>query len=222
MGGSGLEVTIKGEDMDRLQAIAKDVAEMMKGVEGTSEIADGLEDTAPEIRVTVDKNKAMGYGLTVAQVYQQVAAALQTETTATTLTVENKEYPVIVLKGEEALLTRETLGDLAFTVTVDGAEREVKLSDIAAVTQEQGLSSIRHENQLRTLTVSAAIDQDHNIGLVSRELEKQLNGYSVPEGYSLEISGENETINSTLTELLKMVGLAIVFIYLIMVASSSR
>lgn len=72
---------------------------MMKGVEGTSEIADGLEDTAPEIRVTVDKNKAMGYGLTVAQVYQQVAAALQTETTATTLTVENKEYPVIVLKG---------------------------------------------------------------------------------------------------------------------------
>ena len=39
MGGSGLEVTIKGEDMDRLQAIAKDVAEMMKGVEGTSEIA---------------------------------------------------------------------------------------------------------------------------------------------------------------------------------------
>lgn len=218
MGGSGLEVTIKGEDMDRLQAIAKDVAEMMKGVEGTSEIADGLEDTAPEIRVTVDKNKAMGYGLTVAQVYQQVAAALQTETTATTLTVENKEYPVIVLKGEEALLTRETLGDLAFTVTVDGAEREVKLSDIAAVTQEQGLSSIRHENQLRTLTVSAAIDQDYNIGLVSRELEKQLNGYSVPEGYSLEISGENETINSTLTELLKMVGLAIVFIYLIMVA----
>ena len=119
MGGSGLEVTIKGEDMDRLQAIAKDVAEMMKGVEGTSEIADGLEDTAPEIRVTVDKNKAMGYGLTVAQVYQQVAAALQTETTATTLTVENKEYSVIVLKGEEALLTRETLGDLAFTVTVD-------------------------------------------------------------------------------------------------------
>ena len=71
---------------------------------------------------------------------------------------------------------------------------------------------------MRTLSVSAAIDAVHNIGLVSRELEKKLDGYSVPEGYTLEISGENETINSTLTELLKMVGLAIVFIYLIMVA----
>ncbi len=218
MGGSGLEVTVKGDDMDRLQAIAKDVAAMMKEVEGTAEVSDGLEDTAPEIRVTVDKNKAMGYGLTVAQVYQKVAAALQTETTATTLTVENKEYPVIVLKGEEELLTKETLGEMTFSVTENGEETTVKLSDIAAVTVEQGLSSILREGQMRTLTVSAAIDVEHNIGLVSRELEKKLDGYGVPEGYTLEISGENETINSTLTELLKMVGLAIVFIYLIMVA----
>ena len=40
-----------------------------------------------ETRIAVDKNKAMEHGLTVAQVYQEIAAALQTEATATTLTI---------------------------------------------------------------------------------------------------------------------------------------
>ena len=68
------------------------------------------------------------------------------------------------------------------------------------------------------MSVSAGVDARHNIGLVSRELEKKLADYELPEGYTVEIAGENETINSAMTDLVKMIALAVVFIYLIMVA----
>ncbi|MBC2872429.1 efflux RND transporter permease subunit [Bittarella massiliensis] len=218
MGGSGLTVQIQGDDLDTLRRVGQEVAALMEETEGTQDVEDGSEDPAYELRVSVDKNKAMGYGLTVAQVYQEVAAAIQSETTATTLSLEDGDYPVVVVKDPEAALSRATLGDHQLTVTKDGEETAIPLSDIAQISQEEGLSSIRHDGQVRTLSVSAQIDAEHNIGLVSRELQSKLDGYQPPAGYTVELVGQTETINSTLVELLKMVGLAIVLIYGIMVA----
>ena len=56
------------------------------------------------------------------------------------------------------------------------------------------------------MTVSAEVDADHNINLVSRQLQNQLDEYETPEGYSLSIVGENETIVNTVSDLLQMVG----------------
>ena len=68
------------------------------------------------------------------------------------------------------------------------------------------------------MTVSASVDEDHNIGLISRDLQSKIDDYNTPNGYEVELTGENETINSTMKDLVLMIILAIVFIYLIMVA----
>lgn len=216
--GSGVQVDIRGEDLDELQRIALDIARLVEDTEGTENVSNGMEENAEETRVTVDKNQALSYGLTVAQVYQAVAAAIQNETTATTLNVGNTGYPVIVAKDTQNTLTREDLSGLQLTGTRDGAEIKVALGEIAQITQAEGLSSIRHDGQTRYLSVTAGIDSSHNIGLVSRQLQARLNGYEVPEGYTVEITGENESINEILSQLITMILLAVVLIYLIMVA----
>ena len=66
--------------------------------------------------------------------------------------------------------------------------------------------------------MTAEIDKDHNIGLVSEEISKKLKDYEVPDGYSISMVGEDETINEAMGELAKMLALAVAFIYLIMVA----
>ena len=68
------------------------------------------------------------------------------------------------------------------------------------------------------MSVTAEIADGDNIGLVSSRVKKALSEYGAPEGYSIEMTGEDETINEAMVELLKMLGLAIVFMYLIMVA----
>ena len=105
---------------------------------------------------------------------------------------------------------------------MDGKENQeeikVKLSDIATIDKTNTSSSINHENNQRYVSVSSEVDSEHNIGLVSRAFEEKLKKYEVPNGYTVEIEGESETINNTLVDLVKMIALAILFIYLIMVA----
>ena len=178
----------------------------------------GLEESSEEIRIVVNKNEAMKYGLTVAGIYSTLSQALKTETTSTTLTVDQNDYPVVFLTPKTKQLTEETLNNYELTGTKNQEEQQVELSAIAQVERGQTLSLINRENQQRYLSVSAQIDDEHNIGLVSREFEKALKDYEPMDGIEIELSGENETINSTLFELIKMIALAVVLIYLIMVA----
>lgn len=216
--GEGIQVIIKGNEIDQLREISHDIADILKGTKGTTEIETGFEENAVEIRITVDKEKAMEEGLTVAQVYSQISKLISEGKTATTINTDNKEYPVVVVNSKNENILPEDLEDLEMTIEKEGESKSIKVGDIAKITQVQGLSSIRREAQERYVSVAASIASDHNIGLVSREFESKLKDYDVPEGYKVELSGENETINDTLKDLIYMIGLAIVFIYLIMVA----
>ena len=217
-GGSGIRLAVTGDDMDTLRQTATELAECLSGVEGVASVSDGQEDSSTEVRVTVDKNKAAEYGLTVAQVYQQVAVAIRAETSATTLSVEGNDLPVVVVPDAGGLTTRETLPELMITGTKNNEECEVRLSEIATIGEGASPTAINRENQARTITVTAAIAEGSNIGLVSREVEKRLADYEMPEGYTFALEGENEMISSTMGDLVLMIALAVVLIYLIMTA----
>ena len=217
-GGSGIRLAVTGDDMDTLRQTATELAECLSGVEGVASVSDGQEESSTEVRVTVDKNKAAEYGLTVAQVYQQVAVAIQAETSATTLSVEGNGLPVVVVPDAAGLTTRETLPELMITGTKNNEECEVRLSEIATIGEGVSPTAINRENQARTITVTATIAEGSNIGLVSREVEKRLADYEMPEGYTFALEGENEMISSTMSDLVLMIVLAVVLIYLIMTA----
>ncbi|SFN70923.1 efflux RND transporter permease subunit [Proteiniclasticum ruminis] len=218
-GGSGIQVKVEGFDPDEMAVLAKDVAKVLSETEGTEDVTTGLEDAGEEIRITVDKVKAIREGLTVAQVFAEVSKALSQEMTATQLTEMGASYPVVLLKPIQEGLNRNTVGDLSMVVQQrDGSEKTVILKDIATVEVTESVQSISRENQSRYMTVSASIKDGYNIGLVGREVEEKFASFEVPEGYKITFEGENETINDTLGDLVIMITLAVVFIYLIMVA----
>lgn len=220
LGGSGISLEIKGEELDTLREIAASVADIVAGVEGTQEVSDGMENPDTQIKITVDKEKAILNGLTVAQVYQAIAGELSDASSATTLRYEGVDYPVVVMDADaDDKMTKQDISDYKFTVTnQDGTTKEVALSDIAQITEGVALSSIRREGQQRYITVSAAIKDGYNIGLVSKDVESALDQLKLPAGYEIKSSGENDTINDAIGELMKMLLLAVLFIYLIMVA----
>lgn len=75
--------------MDKLQKIAKDIAGILEGVKGTKNVSDGMEETTEELRVIVDKDKAVSHNLTVAQVYQELAKKLKEPASTTKLDMDN-------------------------------------------------------------------------------------------------------------------------------------
>lgn len=217
-GGSGVAVELYGSG-DALQEAARQVGARLSEVEGIKAVDDGLSEAEPEIHFAVDKDAAMKHGLTAAQVYMQVAEALTYETSATTLSWEGDDYEVIVSEAAAADITLAELKALTLTGTgADGEATSVKLSEIASLEEKESLPSIMRADQRTYLTVTGELEEGYNITLVTEEAQKALSGYQPPEGVSLEFAGENEMIMEVLTTMLKMMGLGILFVYLIMVA----
>ncbi len=219
LGGSGVSAKIKGQDIDTLKSIATQLSKALSEVPGTIEVSDGQDDPVPELRISVDKKKAMASNLTVAQVYQEISALIATPTTSTTITTNDSDLPVIVVDGEASAYSRDDIKNLTFSITdMAGETKDVALKDIADITEDTGVSTIQRDAQQRYLTVSAQVDADHNATLVANEFQKKIEGIDLPKGYSIEFSGENESINESVTELMKLLILGIVVMYLIMVA----
>ena len=219
LGGSGISVQVRGRDVDTLQSVAKELAAIMESVEGTAEVSDGLTESSEELRIVVDKEKAVSYGLTVAQVFTQIAPKLAEASVATTLEASDKDYSVYVESGTDIALTRALVKELTVTGTdKDGKSVDVPLADIVDFEKALSLDTINRVDQTRYVTVSAAIAEGYNVGRVATAVEDRLKDYEVPEGCKLVFAGENETINDALEQVGLMLVLAIVFMYLIMVA----
>ena len=216
LGGSGLNIMVKGDDLDELKNISDDIVSIVSNVEGTTNIDGGMGVNTKEERIMINKNKAMQYGLTVAQVFQQVSSKLSTETNSTTLTINSEDYPVIIVSQDTSNL--EELRNIEISGTKGTKTISVKLKEISSIKMADTPTSINHDNQTRYISITAGIDSNHNIGLVSKEVQSKLNSYKVPNGYEIEMTGETESINQAISDLIKMIALAIVFIYLIMVA----
>lgn len=219
LGGDGISIQVRGRDLDTLQQIAKEVAAIVEATEGTAKVSDGLEEATGEMRILIDRDKAMDQGLTVAEVYQQIAAKLKDASSATTFETTAKEYEVYVKNANDMELTRKLLQDLVIEKTdKDNKKVEIPLKDIAAFENTISPKSVSRTEQNRYIAVSASIADGYNVGLVSRKLEQNLADYEVPQGYSLVMEGENEMIVDAMQQLMLMLLLAVIFMYLIMVA----
>ncbi len=220
MAGEGLTVQIRGRDLDKLQTMAEDITEIVERVEGTTDVASNAQETEKEFRITVDKEKAAKYGMTVAQIYQIVGERMADETSDDTISTDIKDYEIYLESVEQSEATIDSLKNITFTYTdkESGDEEEIKLSQVADFEELESLTSISREGQERYVQVTAAIDKGYNVGLVGDKVQKAVRDYELPEGYSVEMTGEDESINEAMEQLVLMLILALAFIYLIMVA----
>ena len=126
MTGTGVSLRVYSSDMESLQSAARSLGQRMEQVEGVQDVSDGLEDAAPALQVVVDRNKAMTKGITVAQIYMQVAAALQDTTTVADVTLDGESMEMIVDAAADSKLTREKLMDL--TISPDSGAMSSSMS----------------------------------------------------------------------------------------------
>lgn len=219
MGGSGISVNIYGDDIEQLQKSAEEISEIVSGVEGTQNITNGLEENDPALKITVDKEKAMLKGLTVAQIFSEISDSLTTEKKAIDVIFDDTSYQVYVSDENTDSLSVDDIKNYIMEVTAqDGTVSEVKLSDVASVEETESLSSITRQNQKRYLTVSSEIADGYNVSLVSSDVENALESYETPKGITFEISGENENIMDSMKQLVEMLLLGVMLVYMIMVA----
>lgn len=219
LGDDGVSIKLYGDDLKTLQNTAKDMAEKLAAVDGIDETDNGIGATSGEIKVTVDKTKAAKKSLTVAQIYQQIAAAITSETTSSTLTNSGKDLDVVVIKDENSDVTKNNIKDIKLTYTdKEGNEKTTKLSEVAEISDSESMNSITRSDQKRYIKVSGTLKDGYTNTDVSNKAKAVFDDYKLPDGCSIEYSGSNESTMEAVNQMLLMMLLGVILIYLIMVA----
>mgnify|MGYP002524465615 FL=1 len=242
MTGSGVSLQVFGDDMEDLQSAARSLAKRLEQVDGVAKVDDGLGESAPALQVVVDRAAAAKKGMTVAQIYMKVAAALQDSTSVSTVTLDGDSMDLSVDAVEGSTVTREKLLELEITpdATVTSAmsgsagssalsqlsgssddtedDGAFKLGDVAKVQETVSMNTISRDQQRRCVTVSATVADGYNVTHVTSAARQALGSVALPDGVTVEFNGENEQIMEAMGQLLLMLLLGVVLVYFIMVA----
>lgn len=243
MTGSGVSLQVFGDDMEDLQSAAQDLAKRLEQVDGVAEVDDGLDESAPALQVVVDRVAAAKKGMTVAQIYMKVAAALQSSTSVSNVTLGGESMALSVDAAEGSTVTREKLLELEITPDTtlssamsgsagssalsqlsgssDDTEKDdgtFKLGDVAKVQETVSMNTISRDQQRRCVTVTATVADGYNVTHVTSAARLALGSAALPDGITVEFNGENEQIMDAMGQLLLMLLLGVVLVYFIMVA----
>ena len=224
---SGLSVKIYGADAETLSQLSEKVVDIVNDTEGFANATNGLGSGDATINLQIDRDKVRSYGLTVAQVYQQIAAKLTTTTTAQTpVTVDGSTMSVQISNNLDPV-TKENMMDITFETTVMSADGTTStgtctLADMATWDTGSAPDSITSEDQTQYVSVTADTLDGYNTTVQARVLEKKLNEFALsdemPEGCSFSMGGESDSVNFMVNEMVQWLGLALPFVYLVMVA----
>ena len=224
---SGLSVKIYGADAETLSQLSEKVVDIVNDTEGFANATNGLGSGDATINLHIDRDKVRSYGLTVAQVYQQIAAKLTTTTTAQTpVTVDGSTMSVQISNNLDPV-TKENMMDITFETTVMSADGTTStgtctLADMATWDTGSAPDSITSEDQTQYVSVTADTLDGYNTTVQARVLEKKLNEFALsdemPEGCSFSMGGESDSVNFMVNEMVQWLALALPFVYLIMVA----
>ena len=224
---SGLSVKIYGADAETLSQLSEKVVDIVNDTEGFANATNGLGSGDATINLQIDRDKVRSYGLTVAQVYQQIAAKLTTTTTAQTpVTVDGSTMSVQISNNLDPV-TKENMMDITFETTVMSADGTTStgtctLADMATWETGSAPDSITSEDQTQYVSVTADTLDGYNTTVQARVLEKKLNEFALsdemPEGCSFSMGGESDSVNFMVNEMVQWLALALPFVYLVMVA----
>ena len=243
MTGSGVSLQVFGDNMEDLQSAAQALAKRLEQVDGVAEVDDGLDESAPALQVVVDRVAAAKKGMTVAQIYMKVAAALQSSTSVSNVTLGGESMALSVDAVEGSTVTREKLLELEITPDAtlssamsgsagssalsqlsgssDDTEKDdgtFKLGDVAKVQETVSMNTISRDQQRRCVTVTATVADGYNVTHVTSAARQALGSVTLPDGITVEFNGENEQIMDAMGQLLLMLLLGVVLVYFIMVA----
>ncbi|MEZ5338331.1 MAG: efflux RND transporter permease subunit [bacterium] len=216
-----LEIT--GPDLEEIRKISERVQAEIRGKvgpylqPGPVPVRSGYSEGVPELAIHVDRYKAAQLGLNlsdVANVVETMIAGLQTSK----FTDRGREYDIVVRGDREHYTTRDELQ--ALTVLAGNGEF-VRLDEVATVDDNTGPTSIRHYNRDRsiqlTVNTNPAFPTQTALDITQQEVIDPLSATLAP-GYRIRFGDAADKLRNTLSSLVVQGALAIVIIYLLMVA----
>ncbi|MDT0690811.1 efflux RND transporter permease subunit [Salegentibacter sp. F188] len=207
-----LQMTVTGDNFEDAFAYAQTAEDLLRTIEGATEIETSVEDGNPEISVSVNRDKMTSLGLNVATVGQTLRTAFSGNTDNKFRTGSN-EYDINIIFDEAARNNIEDVKNIQF---VNNQGQTVNLSQFANIGYESGPSLLERFDRSPSVTVSAQT-VGKTTGAVAQEWEEKLAEIEMPKGVAWSWGGDMENQSDGFGTLGIALLAAIMLVYMIMV-----
>ncbi|MBM7622619.1 efflux RND transporter permease subunit [Sporohalobacter salinus] len=218
LGGSGndsaLNIKVFGEDLDRLESLAKQVKKEAQKVSGTRDIYSSVDEGKPEIRVDVDRKRAADLGLGVNKIGKTVETYVNGRTATQYHGTDDGD--TVDIEVRLAKKDRTMIQQLDSMKIMTSKGRFIPLNSVAKIVQTKGPTKIDREDQQRHVSVYSDIE-GRDLGSVVADIESRVkSNVELPANYRIEYGGENEDMQETFKNLSMALVVAIILVYMVL------
>lgn len=211
-GSATVNIKVFGYDMDVTNAIANDLKEKMRHLEGVRDVKLSRDDLRPEYNVVFDRDRLSYYGISSAVASQAVRNRID-GLVASKYREDGDEYDIIVRYAEPF---RNRIEDVENITLYNAQGRPVKLKEVGTVEEEYAAPMIERENRQRVISVQSTLGAGVALGDVVAEVGKLIAEYPTPDGVDLEVGGTVEDQGDAFGDLGTLLILIVILVYIVM------
>jgi HAE1 family hydrophobic/amphiphilic exporter-1 len=208
-----IQIVLKGTELAKVQEAATTVLNVTRQVPGTTDVEFSVEEPNPELQVQIDRERMAALGLSVADVGTTLQTAFNGNDRSK-YREEGFEYDILVSLDKFNRANKEDVSNLVF---VNNKGQQVQLKQFATVSQELGASVLERRDRLTAITVNAQV-VGRPVGTVGADIQAKMQNKKLPDGIVIEYAGSLQQQSDAFGSLGIALVIAIVFVYLIMVA----
>jgi HAE1 family hydrophobic/amphiphilic exporter-1 len=216
-GGKSLQFSIQGTDLNELARLSRSITERLQQIPGLVDLDSTLKPDKPTVAIEVRRDAASDAGLNVNMLAGTLRTLVAGQTVGNWRAPDGENYDVNVRLAPGS---RDAIADLQrLPITIgnaaDGTPRVVRLSQVADITPSTGPNQINRRDLNREINVDANA-LGRSAGDVSAEIKKVLDATPWPPGYRYSFGGSTKNMNESFAYAVGALGLAVVFIYMIL------
>ena len=208
-GGSPVQVNISGENFAELKSIADRFTKELEEIDGIVAVENSIERTSVEQVVQLNDTEIEKSGLSQLQIKQFIEQAFL-QMPAGQLKIDEENVPLNV-KWDAATTSKSKLLDLE----VPTPSGEKKLSEFISLKSVENPNEITHKDGERFISISADIE-GKDLGAINREVQKLMDRFDVPAGYSITPAGDLEQQQEMIQDMILILAISIFLVYLVM------
>jgi HAE1 family hydrophobic/amphiphilic exporter-1 len=208
-----IEIFLSSQDPDLLMKEAKRLKGAILTMKGAKDPTISTEDTSPEIRIDLDREKMGQLGIPIAVVGMQLQNALTGNDDAQ-FDDAGSEYDIRVMLDKFDRKNTNDIRSMTF-MTSDG--RQVQLSEFASISVDNGNGSLERKNRIPNTTIRAYV-LGTAAGNVSNDITNYLKEKPLDPNVRMLWGGEVKRQNESMGALGTAMGIGLILVYLIMVA----
>jgi HAE1 family hydrophobic/amphiphilic exporter-1 len=211
-------IAILGQDIGKLDAVAKQVMQKLATIKGVTDLENSLAASTPSVVVKVDNQRASDLGLTLQQIGTALRPFVAGDTTSYWLAQDGQNYEVNVQlpkSGRERITDLGNLSVASKNLSVDGRVIMVPLRQVVEFIPATSPQVIKRQALQRRVGITGNVE-GRPVGDVNKEVQAIIKTIDLPDGVRFDVGGQAEQMKDMLGAAVAALGIAVIFIYLVL------